>query len=334
MLVTGGAGFIGSCFVRTALASDPGLELVNVDLLTYAGNPANLSGVEESAGGRYRFVHADIADRGAMERLFGDGKPWDCVVNLAAESHVDRSIESGESFVQTNVVGTSVLLDCVRRYGVGRFLQVSTDEVYGSLGAEGFFTEQSPLKPSSPYSASKAGADLLALAAGHTHGFEVLVTRCSNNYGPRQYPEKLIPLMILKAMQGNRLPVYGDGLNVRDWIHVEDHCAALIAVLQKGRPGEVYNIGSGGEMRNIDVVRMILKELGASESLIEYVRDRPGHDRRYAIDATKVRSELGWNPGHGHLEGIRATVRWYVENRDWWEPLLKRNGAPWTPTRS
>jgi dTDP-glucose 4,6-dehydratase len=327
MLVTGGAGFIGSCFVRTALASDRDLELVNVDLLTYAGNPANLEGVEESSGGRYRFVKADIADRAAMEAVFGEHKSWDFVVNLAAESHVDRSIESGESFVQTNIVGTSVLLDCARRSGVGRFLQVSTDEVYGSLGSEGLFTETSPLKPSSPYSASKAGADLLALAAGHTHGFEVLVTRCSNNYGPRQYPEKLIPLMILNAMHGKRLPVYGDGLNVRDWIHVEDHCSALLAVLRSGRPGEVYNIGSGGEMRNIDVVRMILEELGAPESLIEYVRDRPGHDRRYAIDASKVRAETGWVPVHGHLEGIRDTVRWYAGNRQWWEPLLNRNGA-------
>ena len=327
MLVTGGAGFIGSCFVRAALDSDPDLELVNVDLLTYAGNPSNLEGVEESSGGRYRFVKADIADRAAMEAVFAECRGLDFVVNLAAESHVDRSIESGESFVRTNVVGTSVLLDCARRSGVGRFLQVSTDEVYGSLGAEGLFTENSALKPSSPYSASKAGADLLALAAGHTHGFEVLVSRCSNNYGPRQYPEKLIPLMILNAMQGKRLPVYGDGLNVRDWIHVEDHCSALLAVLKRGRPGEVYNIGSGGEMRNIDVVRMILEELGAPESLIEYVRDRPGHDRRYAIDASKVRSETGWIPVHGHLEGIRATVRWYVGNRHWWEPLLKRNEA-------
>jgi dTDP-glucose 4,6-dehydratase len=326
IFVTGGAGFIGSCFVRAALASDPALEVLNVDLLTYAGNPANLSGVEEASGGRYRFLKADIADRAAMEEVLC-GEHFDAVVNLAAESHVDRSIESGESFVRTNVLGTSTLLDAARRGGVKRFLQVSTDEVYGSLGPEGCFTEQSPIKPSSPYSASKAGADLLALAAGHTYGMEVLVTRCSNNYGPRQFPEKLIPLMILNALSGKRLPVYGDGLNVRDWIHVEDHCSALLAVLFRGRAGEVYNIGSGGEMRNMDVVKMILAELGRPESLIEFVRDRPGHDRRYAIDSAKVQGELGWTPVHRHEDGIRATVRWYVENPQWWEPLLGRSAA-------
>jgi dTDP-glucose 4,6-dehydratase len=244
------------------------------------------------------------------------------VINFAAESHVDRSINSPQNFIHTNVVGTSVLLDCARRHGVQRFLQISTDEVYGSLGPEGRFTEQSPIEPSSPYSASKAAADLLALACHKTFGQEVVITRCSNNYGPYQFPEKLIPLMILNAMRNKPLPVYGDGLNVRDWIHVEDHCAAIMAVLLDGKAGQVYNVGSDGEMKNIDVVKMILDHLKKPHDLIQFVKDRLGHDRRYAIDSTKIRTELNWKPLHRPDNGIRDTVNWYVANRAWWEPLL------------
>ena len=246
------------------------------------------------------------------------------VVNFAAESHVDRSISGPAAFVNTNVLGTATLLDCARRHQVRRFLQVSTDEVYGSLGPEGKFTEESPMQPSSPYSASKASADLIALAHHHTYGQEVVITRCSNNYGPYQFPEKLIPLMILNALSDKPLPVYGDGLNVRDWIHVEDHCAAIVSALLNGKAGEIYNVGSDGEMRNIDVVKMILAHLGKPESLIKYVTDRLGHDRRYAIDSSKAHRELQWKPQHRHEQGIRETIDWYVRNRAWWEPLLKR----------
>ena len=246
------------------------------------------------------------------------------VINFAAESHVDRSIDSPQNFIHTNVTGTSILLDCARRHGVKRFVQISTDEVYGSLGPEGKFTETTPLDPSSPYSASKAGADLLALAYHKTYGMEVLVTRCSNNYGPYQFPEKLIPLMILKALNDEPLPVYGDGKNVRDWIHVEDHCRAIFSVLLEGTPGEVYNIGGDGELKNIDVVKMILGHLGKPESLINFVTDRLGHDRRYAIDSSKVQNTLNWQPLHRPEQGIRETIDWYVANRAWWEPLMNR----------
>ena len=322
LLVTGGCGFIGSNFIRYVLQHFQTEMISNVDVLTYAGNPANLAGVAEEAGERYEFVQADIADAAAINGLMKKHQFY-AVVNFAAESHVDRSIDTPGDFIHTNVVGTSVLLDAARKHGVRRFLQVSTDEVYGSLGATGQFTEKSEIKPSSPYSASKASADLLALACFHTYGQEVIVTRCSNNYGPYQFPEKLIPLMIVNALADKPLPVYGDGLNVRDWIHVEDHCAAIFAALLNGKPGEVYNVGSDGEMRNIDVVKMILAHLGKPESLIQYVKDRLGHDRRYAIDSTKAHTELKWKPRHGHLEGIRETVDWYVKNRAWWEPLRK-----------
>jgi dTDP-glucose 4,6-dehydratase len=323
LLITGGCGFIGSNFVRLLLTARPGWTVYNVDALTYAGNPANLAGFVEPHAARYVFHHADIADAAAMERIFADGK-FDAVVNFAAESHVDRSITGPMAFIQTNVVGTAVLLDAARRHKVGRFLQISTDEVYGSLGPTGRFTEVSPLQPSSPYSASKTSADLLALAHYHTFKQDVLVTRCSNNYGPYQFPEKLIPLMITNALADIPLPVYGDGLNVRDWIHVHDHNEAALAVLERGRAGEVYNIGGDGEMPNIEVVKMILAALKKPESLIRYVTDRLGHDRRYAIDSSKTQSELGWKPKHRPEQGIRETVDWYVANRAWWEPLRKK----------
>jgi dTDP-glucose 4,6-dehydratase len=322
ILVTGGCGFIGSNFVRFVLQHYGPAMLTNIDALTYAGNPANLAGVAEEFGERYEFVRADIADATAMEAAFARHQYF-AVVNFAAESHVDRSINTPENFIHTNIVGTSVLLNAAKRHGVRRFLQVSTDEVYGSLGPEGRFTESSPLQPSSPYSASKTAADLLALAHHHTYSQEVIVTRCSNNYGPYQYPEKLIPLMITNALNDQPLPVYGDGLNVRDWIHVEDHCAAVFAALLEGKPGEVYNIGGDGELTNLEVVRLILAHLGKPESLITYVKDRPGHDRRYAIDSSKAQQALGWKPRHRPEHGIRETIDWYLANRAWWEPLRK-----------
>jgi dTDP-glucose 4,6-dehydratase len=322
ILVTGGCGFIGSNFVRLALR-DSQEQITNIDALTYAGNPANLSGVRERFGDRYEFFQADIADREAMEAILSKAQ-FDSIVNFAAESHVDRSISEPGNFIHTNVAGTEVLLEAARKHQVKRFVQVSTDEVYGSLGPTGRFTEESPLDPSSPYSASKASADLLALAAHKTFGQEVVITRCSNNYGPLQFPEKLIPLMITNALADKKLPVYGDGLNVRDWIHVEDHCRAILAVLRNGRPGEVYNIGADAELQNIAVVELILETLGKPHELIGYVTDRLGHDRRYAIDSAKVRSELGWKPRQTPREGIVETVRWYLENREWWEPLLGR----------
>jgi dTDP-glucose 4,6-dehydratase len=323
LLVTGGCGFIGSNFIRYVLEHYGTTVISNVDSLTYAGNLENLAGVADAYGERYEFFHADISDQPRISALF-EKHQFFAVVNFAAESHVDRSIDSPGDFIHTNIVGTAALLDAARRHGVRRFLQVSTDEVYGSLGPEGKFTETSPIQPSSPYSASKAGADLLALAMHHTYGQEVVITRCSNNYGPYQFPEKLIPLMIINALSDKPLPVYGDGLNVRDWIHVEDHCAAIVAALFEGKPGEVYNVGSDGEMRNIDVVKMILAHLGKPESLIKYVTDRLGHDRRYAIDSSKAHTELKWKPRHRHEDGIKQTIDWYVRNRAWWEPLLKR----------
>lgn len=323
LLVTGGCGFIGSNFIRHVLEHYATAMISNVDVLTYAGNPANLDGIAEQYADRYEFHQVDIANRAQIEALMTKHQFY-AVVNFAAESHVDRSIGSPENFIHTNVVGTATVLDAARKHGVRRFLQVSTDEVYGSLGETGLFTEESPIQPSSPYSASKASADLLALACHHTYGQEVVVTRCSNNYGRYQYPEKLIPLMIIKALNDQPLPVYGDGLNVRDWIHVEDHCAAIVAALLTGRAGEVYNVGSDGEMKNIDVVKMILDRLGKPHSLITYVQDRLGHDRRYAIDSSKAHRELNWKPLHNHEQGIRETVDWYVNNPGWWQPLMRK----------
>ena len=325
ILVTGGCGFIGSNFIRYILQHYNQTSVANIDVLTYAGNPANLQGVAEKYGERYDFIKADIADPAAMDALMRDHLFY-AVVNFAAESHVDRSIDSPQNFIHTNVVGTSVLLDCARRHGVQRFVQVSTDEVYGSLGETGKFTEQSPLDPSSPYSASKAGADLVALAHHRTFGQEVVVTRCSNNYGPYQFPEKLIPLMIIKAMRDEPLPVYGDGMNVRDWIHVEDHCAAVVAALFEGKAGTVYNFGGNNESPNIEVVKLILDRLGKPHSLISYVTDRLGHDRRYAIDSSFAQRELNWKPLHSFREGLESTIDWYLHNLDWWQPLLERTG--------
>ncbi len=325
ILVTGGCGFIGSNFIRYILQHYKPASVTNVDVLTYAGNLANLDGVVEEHGERYEFFKADIANADQMDALMTEHQFY-AVINFAAESHVDRSINSPLNFIHTNVVGTSVLLDCARRHGVQRFIQISTDEVYGSLGETGKFTEQSPLDPSSPYSASKTGADLLALACYTTYGQEVIVTRCSNNYGPYQFPEKLIPLMIIKALRDEPLPVYGDGLNVRDWIHVEDHCAAIVAVLFEGKPGAIYNFGGGHEMVNLDVVKMILDKLRKPQSLISFVTDRLGHDRRYAIDSSFAQRELKWTPRKHFKNGLDATIQWYIDNQPWWEALLERAG--------
>jgi dTDP-glucose 4,6-dehydratase len=316
VLVTGGAGFIGSNLVHYLRRERPDWTIVNLDALTYAGNLESLADLRDDP--KHLFVRGDIANADLVEHLCAQHGVG-VILNLAAESHVDRSILGPGIFVETNVSGTQVLLEAGRRAGVRRFVQVSTDEVYGSLGAQGRFSETSPLRPSSPYSASKAAADLLALAYHHTFGLDVIVTRCSNNYGSYQFPEKLIPLMIANALEGRRLPVYGDGMQVRDWIHVEDHCAALLSVVEQGRAGEVYNIGSDNEWPNVQIVRQILQILQKPESLIEHVKDRPGHDRRYAIDARKVCGELGWGPRVSFLDGLRSTVDWYVAQRSWWE---------------
>lgn len=317
MLVTGGAGFIGSNFVRYMLDKYPKYQIVNLDKLTYAGNLENLRGVDQLPN--YEFVRGDITDRDLVYKVVGSG--IDAIVNFAAESHVDRSIEDPGIFIKVNVEGTQVLLDAARKFGVGRYLQVSTDEVYGSLGATGYFTEETPLAPNSPYSASKAGADLLVRAYHETFKLPALVTRCSNNYGPYQFPEKLIPLTITNALADQPLPVYGDGLNVRDWLYVEDHCRAIDLVLHEGRVGQVYNIGGQNEKTNMRIVKGILQILGKPESLITFVKDRPGHDRRYAIDATKTRNELGWEPKFDFEHGLKKTVDWYLANKDWWQKI-------------
>ncbi|HAF99147.1 dTDP-glucose 4,6-dehydratase [Paenibacillus lactis] len=314
LLVTGGAGFIGSNFILYMMQQHPDYQIVNMDALTYAGNLENLKSVENEP--KYSFVHADIADKEAVDRIFQQG--IDVVVNFAAESHVDRSILEPEVFVNTNVLGTQVLLDASKKYGVTKYVQVSTDEVYGSLGETGLFSETTPLAPNSPYSASKAGGDLLVRAYHETFGLPVNVTRCSNNYGPYQFPEKLIPLMISRALNNDPLPVYGDGLNIRDWLYVEDHCSAIDLVIHKGRVGEVYNIGGNNERTNLHIVQTILRELGKPESLITYVEDRPGHDRRYGIDPTKITKELGWQPKYHFESGIKETIQWYLDNKDWW----------------
>jgi dTDP-glucose 4,6-dehydratase len=319
VLLTGGAGFIGSNFVHHVLREHPDYEIIVLDKLTYAGNLKNLESALTNP--RFKFIRQDICDPAVIDNVQG----IDAVVHMAAESHVDRSIESAAEFVRTNVEGTLRMLDASRQAKVPRFIHVSTDEVYGSLGATGKFTEQTPLSPNSPYSATKASSDLLALAYFHTHRFPALVTRCSNNYGPYQFPEKLIPLMIAQASGDQPLPVYGKGENVRDWIHVEDHCRAIDTVLHRGQDGEVYNIGGNSERRNLDVVKMILSLVGKPESLIKYVTDRPGHDLRYAIDSTKMKQQLGWEPRWTFTDGLAATVRWYQENASWVEET--RSGA-------
>ena len=314
LFVTGGAGFIGSAFVRLALQEWPDCEIVNFDALTYAGNPDNLLGLDEA---RHRLVRGDIADRRAVLDALAAGT--EAVVNFAAESHVDRSIASADEFLRTNVAGTQVLLDAARERGVRRFVQVSTDEVMGSLPEDegAFFTEESPYAPNSPYAASKAAAEHFVRAAHHTFGLDAVTTRCGNNYGPRQFHEKLIPLLIANALNDEPVPVYGDGRNVRDWIYVEDHCRAVMLALEKGRAGAIYNVGARNERRNLDVVRSILRALGKPESLIKFVKDRPGHDRRYAIDPSRVERELGWRPRETWASGIEKTIRWYAENPEW-----------------
>ena len=322
ILVTGGAGFIGANFVHYQLKEHPEDRVVCLDALTYAGNLENLTEARQNP--RFRFVKGDIADRETVNALFEEEKP-DIVVNFAAESHVDRSITQPELFLRTNILGTQVLMDACRKFGVGRYHQVSTDEVYGDLPLDRpdlFFTEDTPIHTSSPYSASKASADLLVLAYYRTFHLPVSITRCSNNYGPYHFPEKLIPLMITRALNDQSLPVYGKGENIRDWLYVEDHCAAIDLVMRKGREGEVYNVGGHNERTNLEVVKTVLRELGKPESLITFVTDRPGHDRRYAIDPGKIHAELGWLPRTSFDDGIRQTVRWYLDNRTWWEHIL------------
>ena len=322
ILITGGAGFIGTNFVYYQLQHHPEDRVVCLDALTYAGNLENLT--EALKNPCFRFVKGDIADREAVNALFEEEKP-DIVVNFAAESHVDRSITQPELFLRTNIMGTQVLMDACRKYGVQRYHQVSTDEVYGDLPLDRpdlFFTEDTPIHTSSPYSASKASADLLVLAYFRTFHLPVSITRCSNNYGPYHFPEKLIPLMITRALNDQSLPVYGKGENVRDWLYVEDHCAAIDLVMRKGREGEVYNVGGHNERTNLDVVKTVLRELGKPESLITFVTDRPGHDRRYAIDPSKIHAELGWLPRTKFDDGIHQTVQWYLDNRQWWEHIL------------
>ena len=333
ILVTGGAGFIGSNFVRHMLTTHPDYKIINVDALTYAGNLENLKDVVDNKN--YIFIKADIRDREKIETIF-DNYDIDFVVNFAAESHVDRSIEEPDVFLTTNIIGTQVLLDVAKKHwkvnpddkycreykpGV-KFLQISTDEVYGALGKTGKFVETMPLKPNSPYSASKASADLIVRAYYQTYGMPVNITRCSNNYGPYQFPEKLIPLMINSCLKEKDLPVYGDGMQVRDWLHVNDHCAAIDTVLHKGKEGEIYNIGGNNEKTNIEIVKLIVKTLGKSEKLIKHVKDRPGHDRRYAIDNTKITNQLGWKPKYTFEEGIKETIQWYLDNREWIDNIV------------
>lgn len=333
ILVTGGAGFIGSNFVKLMLAKYPNYRIVNIDALTYAGNLENLKDISKNPN--YKFMKADIRDRDFIEEIFRNNDV-SYVVNFAAESHVDRSIEEPEVFLTTNIIGTQILLDTAKKFwkvnpkdkyckkyknGV-KFLQVSTDEVYGALGETGMFVETMPLMPNSPYSASKASADLIVRAYSETYGMPVNITRCSNNYGPFQFPEKLIPLMINNCVKGNDLPVYGDGLQIRDWLHVSDHCKAIDTVLHKGRNGDVYNIGGNNEKANIEIVKLIIDTLGKSDNLIKYVKDRPGHDRRYAIDNTKITTELGWEPAYTFEKGMKETIQWYIENQDWIDNII------------
>ena len=318
LLVTGGCGFIGSNFILYILAHYPNYRIINLDKLTYCGNLDNLCEVTQQPN--FTFVKGDIEDREKIMALLHD-EVVDCIVNFAAESHVDRSIEEPDLFLRTNVLGTQVLLEGARETQVPLFIQISTDEVYGSLDSTGEFTETTPLKPNSPYAASKTAADLMVRAYIKTYGINAIITRCSNNYGPYQFPEKLLPLMISNAMEDKELPVYGDGLNVRDWIYVQDHCRALDVILHRGKSGEIYNIGGASERTNLEVVRTILEIVGKPESLIRFVADRPGHDRRYAMDFSKLKKELGWQPEVSFEEGIKRTVTWYVEHQEWWQRI-------------
>lgn len=322
ILVTGGAGFIGANFIYLELGKHPEDRIVCIDKLTYAGNLSTLK--KALLNPNFRFAKIDICDRNAVGKIFSEEKP-DVVVNFAAESHVDRSIENPEIFLKTNIIGTQVLMDASKKYGVKRYHQVSTDEVYGDLPLDArdmFFTENTPLKTSSPYSSSKAGADLLVNAYHRTYGLPTTISRCSNNYGPYQFPEKLIPLMIVNALADKPLPVYGEGINVRDWLYVKDHCVAIDLIIRHGKAGEIYNIGGHNEMRNIDIVKLICKELGKPETLIEFVADRKGHDMRYAIDPAKIHAELGWLPETKFADGIVKTIRWYLDNKSWWQEII------------
>lgn len=319
ILVTGGAGFIGSNFIRYMIKKYPDYKIVNLDLLTYAGNLENLRDVQEHPN--YKFVRGDIADCCLVNNIFKK-EQFDYAVNFAAESHVDRSIQNSKQFIRTNVEGTRVLLDAAKNFGIGKFIQISTDEVYGSLGETGLFTEESPLKPNNPYSASKAGADLLVRSYHKTFGIPINIVRSSNNFGPYQFPEKLIPLMIINALNNRELPIYGDGLQVRDWLFVEDSCEAIDLVLHNGKVGEIYNIGGNNERTNIEIVKKILNVLGKPETLIKYVKDRPGHDRRYAIDSTKIREQLGWIPNHNFDKSLEETIKWYLNNKQWWKNII------------
>lgn len=322
VLITGGAGFIGSNFIHYILSKYNDYQVINLDKLTYAANLENLKDIEDNKN--YRFIHGDIADQEFIFKLFENEK-FDIVINFAAESHVDNSILNPQIFTITNILGTQVLLDACRKYNIKRFHQVSTDEVYGELPLDDksiLFTEKTPLNPSSPYSASKASADMLVKSYYRTYSLPITISRCSNNYGPYQHLEKLIPLMISKAINNDNLPVYGNGLNVRDWLHVYDHCTAIDLIIHEGKIGEIYNIGGNNEKSNIDVVKIILKELGKSEKLIKYVNDRPGHDLRYAIDSTKLENELGWKPKYNFDTGIQQTIKWYLHNKSWWQNIL------------
>ena len=316
LLVTGGAGFIGSNFIRYALKEHPDWEITNLDKLTYAGNLENLKDIQGQPG--YHFVKGDIADRKLVDKLLG--QEFDIIVNFAAESHVDRSILDASPFIETNVKGTQVLLEGAKKHGIQRFIQVSTDEVYGSIDS-GRFTEESTLSPNSPYSASKTAADLLCRAYFKTHHLPAIVTRCTNNLGPYQFPEKLIPLAITNALEDKPIPVYGDGLNIRDWIFVSDHCRALDAVIQKGKLGEIYNIGGGNEKTNLELIRKLLELLDKPQSLIQFVTDRPAHDRRYAVDCARIATELGWKPAYSFERALSATVEWYLKNESWWQSI-------------
>lgn len=320
ILVTGGAGFIGSNFIRYMLNKYENYKIVNLDLLTYAGNLENLKDIQDNTN--YDFIKGSITDIRLVDSIVSTN--IDYIINFSAESHVDRSINNPSIFLKTNVMGTQILLDASKKYNIEKYIQISTDEVYGSLGETGYFTEKTPLAPNSPYSASKAGADLLVRSYHETFSLPINITRCSNNYGPYQFPEKLIPLMIANAYENKDLPVYGHGLNIRDWLHVHDHCSAIDLVIHKGEIGEIYNIGGNNEKRNIEIVRLILEKLGKSKSLIKYVKDRPGHDKRYAIDSSKIQNELGWNPKYTFENGIEETVIWYLNNKDWWKNIKNR----------
>ena len=320
ILVTGGAGFIGSNFIRYMLNKYKDYKIVNLDLLTYAGNIKSLYDIQDNPN--YLFVKGDVADNKLVDEIVLENE-IDVIINFAAESHVDKSITNPDIFVKTNVLGTQNLLEVAKKYKIKKYFQISTDEVYGSLGKTGFFTETTPLAPNSPYSASKASADLLVMAYHHTFGLNVNITRCSNNYGPYQFPEKLIPLFITNLLNNKKVPLYGDGLNIRDWLFVEDHCVAIDTVLHKGKNGKIYNVGGNNEKTNRYITEVILKYLDKDESYIEYVQDRLGHDRRYAIDATKIKKELNWQPTYKFEDAIIKTIQWYINNKSWWQPLLK-----------